>query len=114
MRFMMQVRFNAAAAAIAALSPERQGEVAAEFQTILRSPGVLDGNQLQPAHTAVTVRVQHGEVQIADGPAVEPDALLDGYYVYEASDLETAVTLAARIPVTRLGGTVEVRPLVDR
>ena len=114
MRHMLQVRFSNTAAAIAALSPQEQGKMAAEFQAILRSPGVLDGNQLQPADTAVTVRVQNGETHVADGPAVDPGAVLDGYYVCEATDLETAVRLAARIPVARLGGTVEVRPLVDR
>ena len=33
----------------------------------------------------------------------------DGYYLYEAPDLEKAITLAARIPAARMGGTVEVR-----
>ncbi|HTU28628.1 MAG TPA: YciI family protein [Solirubrobacteraceae bacterium] len=114
MRFMLQVRFRGAAAAIATLSAEDQRTVAAEFQAILRSPGVLDGNQLQPAGAAATVRVENGETRVTDGPAVDPDAALDGYYLCEAFDIETAIALAARIPVARLGGTIEVRPLHDR
>jgi hypothetical protein len=36
---------------------------------------------------------------------------LDGYYLYSAADPDAAVAFAARIPIARLGGTVEVRPL---
>ena len=39
---------------------------------------------------------------------------LDGYYVYDASGLDAAIEFAARIPVARFGGTVEVRPMLER
>jgi uncharacterized protein YciI len=81
---------------------------------ISRLPGVLDSNQLQPAETARTVRVHDGETLTTDGPPVDSAGVLDSYYVYEAPDLETAVELAARLPATRRGGTIEVRPVVER
>jgi hypothetical protein len=34
--------------------------------------------------------------------------------MFEASDLEAAVALAARIPAARMGGAIEVRPIVER
>jgi hypothetical protein len=37
-----------------------------------------------------------------------------GFYVFEADNLDQAIELAARIPAARLGGAVEVRPLVER
>jgi hypothetical protein len=37
-----------------------------------------------------------------------------GYYVFEAANLDEAIELAARIPSARLGGKVDVRPLVER
>jgi hypothetical protein len=37
-----------------------------------------------------------------------------GFYVFEADDLDTAIGLAARIPSARIGGAIEVRPLVER
>jgi hypothetical protein len=37
-----------------------------------------------------------------------------GYYVFEADNLDEAIELAARIPAARLGGAIEVRPLVER
>jgi hypothetical protein len=32
----------------------------------------------------------------------------------EADDLDAALEIAARIPAARMGGAVEVRPLVER
>jgi len=34
--------------------------------------------------------------------------------VFEADDLDAAIEVASRIPAARLGGAVEVRPLVQR
>jgi hypothetical protein len=34
--------------------------------------------------------------------------------VFDVADLDEALELAARIPSARLGGSVEVRPLVER
>jgi hypothetical protein len=31
---------------------------------------------------------------------------------YEAGDLDAAIALAARIPAARMGGAIEVRPIV--
>jgi hypothetical protein len=39
---------------------------------------------------------------------------LDGYYVYDAAGPEAAIAFAARIPVARFGGTIEVRPMLER
>jgi len=38
---------------------------------------------------------------------------LGGYLFYDADDLDAAIALAARIPAARLGGAVEVRPIVE-
>jgi hypothetical protein len=81
---------------------------------IHRLPEVVGGDQLQPPHTATTVRVQDGETLLTDGPFVDAKEHLGGYCVVEADDLDRALEIAARIPVARLGGAVEVRPLVER
>ncbi|HEY2769892.1 MAG TPA: YciI family protein [Solirubrobacteraceae bacterium] len=114
MKYMLQVRFNGADAAISKLPPDEQQAIFAEFEAIGRQGGVLDGNQLQPLRTATTVRVNNGEPQVNGGPTVDPNATLDGYYLYDAADLNAAIALAARIPATRWGGTVEIRPVVER
>ncbi len=114
MRYFIQVRFNGADNAIGLLPAEEQRNVAAEFEAIRRLPGVLDANQLQPVGTATTVRVQDGQPKLAAEPPVEPSAALDGYYLYDGSDLEAAIGFAARIPAARMGATVEIRPVLDR
>jgi hypothetical protein len=113
MKYMLQVRFNRAAVTIDRLpAPERES-VFAEFEAIRESPGVLDGNQLQPVSAATTVRVHNRKTHVTEGPAVDTSAALDGYYVYDGPDLEAAIALAARIPVARFGGTSEVRPIFE-
>ena len=115
MKFLLQVRFNGAHTVIGALPAGQQQKVTDEFIAIRQSPGVLDGNQLQAAGEAATVRVDDGgQTQVTPGPAVEAGSELDGYYVYDANDLDAAVAFAARIPVARFGGTVEVRPMLER
>ncbi len=114
MKFLLQVRFNGADNVIGELPAEEQQEVTAEFEAIRQSSGVLDGNQLQAADTAATVRVDDGQPQVTKGPAVGSGSELDGYYIYDAPDLDAAIAFAARIPVARFGGTVEVRPMLER
>ena len=114
MKFLLQVRFNGADNVIGELPAEEQQQVTDEFEAIRQSSGVLDGNQLQAAGTAATVRMDGGQARVTKGPAVETGTELDGYYIYDAPDLDAAVAFAARIPVARLGGTVEVRPMLER
>ena len=114
MKFLLQVRFNGADNVIGKLPTAEQQKVTAEFEAIRQSSGVLDGNQLQAAGTAATVRVDGGQTRVTEGPAVEAGNELDGYYIYDAPGLDAAIAFAARIPVARLGGTVEVRPILER
>ena len=114
MKYMLQVRFNGAAAVIHELPADEQEKLTAEFIAIRQSPGVLDGNQLEAPGSASTVRVDDGETLVSGGPAVAEGSELSGYYIYDAPDLDAAIAFAARIPVARLGGTVEIRAMVER
>ena len=97
-----------------ALPPDEFGSVMAEYEPITQDPAVRGGHQLKPIHTATTVRVKDGEVLLTDGPFAETKEIFGGYYVIEVDDLDRAVEFAARIPSARLGGSVEVRPIVER
>lgn len=114
MKYMLQVRFNGADAAIAGLPATEQEKITAEFVAIRGSSGVLDGNQLQAASAAATVRVNGDQAQVTEGPPVDAGAEINGYYIYDAPDLDAAIAFAARIPVARMGATVEVRALMER
>ncbi len=84
------------------------------LRDLLARPAWSEGAQLQSADTATTVRVEGGRTLTTDGPFPESREVLGGYYLLEADDLDTAIEIAARIPAARLGGAIEVRPLVER
>ena len=97
----------------ATLSAEEQQQVYADYGAVNATPGVTPGNGLQPPETATTVRVEDGRTLVTDGPFVEVKEALNGYLIYEADDLDAAIALAARIPAARLGGAIEVRPIME-
>ncbi len=93
------------------LSESQQQAIYADYQALNQTPGVTSGQRMQPPDTATTVRVEGGRTLTTDGPFVEMKEALGGYMFYEAGDLDAAIELAARIPASRLGGAVEIRPL---
>ena len=97
----------------ARLSDDEQKAVFAAYQALNATPGVTPGVQMQPPETATTVRVQDGATLTTDGPFVETKESLGGYLFFEADDLDAAIELAARIPAARMGGAIEVRPIVE-
>ena len=60
------------------------------------------------------MRVQDGQTLHTDGPFIEAKEALGGYFLVEADDLDAALEIAARIPAARMGGAIEVRPIVER
>jgi hypothetical protein len=96
------------------LSDEEQKAVYADYQAINETPGVSPGVQLAPPETATTVRVENGKTLTTDGPFVELKEAIGGFLFFEADDLDAAIELASRIPAARLGGAIEVRPIVER
>jgi hypothetical protein len=85
-----------------------------EFGNELQQRGALRaGDQLQPTSTATTVRVKDGKTLTTDGPFAETKEQLGGYYIIETENLDQAIQAAAMVPSTRVGGVIEVRPLVE-
>jgi hypothetical protein len=96
-----------------ALSDEEKGEIVSAYKEISATPGVSPGLQLQDPETATTVRVQDGKTLTTDGPFAELKEAIGGYMLFEADDLDAAIELASRVPAARLGGAIEVRPIVE-
>jgi hypothetical protein len=96
------------------LPEEEQRSIVGEYVALSQEAGVLGAEQLQPADSATTVRVADGKTLTTDGPFANTKEVLGGLYLLEADDLDRALELAARIPAARMGGAVEVRPLVER
>jgi hypothetical protein len=97
----------------AKLSEDEQKEIYAAYAAINETPGVTPGHGLQAPEAATTVRVQDGKTLTTDGPFVAVKEALGGWLVFDADDLDAAIELASRIPAARLGGAVEIRPVVE-
>ena len=95
-----------------ALSPEEQGAVYASYGEVNATPGVTAGVRMAGPETATTVRVQDGRTLTTDGPFAEIKEAIGGYLFFEADDLDAAIELASKIPAARMGGGVEVRPII--
>ena len=96
------------------LSDDDKQAVYRDYGAVNQHPGVTPGQQMSPPDQATTVRVENGQTLATDGPFVETKEALGGYLFLEADDLDAAIALAAQIPAARMGGAIEVRPLVER
>jgi len=72
---------------------------------------VVGGYELQPEQTATTVRFDGGKPVVTDGPFLEAKETIAGYAIVDVEDLDEALGLAKAWPT---GGTVEVRPVIER
>jgi hypothetical protein len=112
MKYILQI--YPASGELDGLSEDELNALVREYLAIGESPAVIGGEQLQPVETATTVRVQSGQTLLTDGPFVDAKEHLGGFFLVEAEDLDGALEIAARIPAARMGGAIEVRPLVER
>ena len=95
--------------------PEAEREaVRADFLALTDDARYVGGAQLQPAETATCVRVAGGRTLMTDGPYADTKEVLGGFALIEAANLDQAIEVAARIPIIRFGGVVEIRPVVPR
>ena len=95
--------------------PDTERDAAhAEYLALADDARCVGSAQLQPAETATSVRVVGGRTLMTDGPFADTKEVLGGFCLVEAANLDEAIELAERIPAARLGGVVEVRPVVQR
>jgi len=56
--------------------------------------------------------VKGSEKLVTDGPYIESKELVSGFYIINAASLEEATELSKGCPILRLGGSLEVRPVM--
>ena len=96
------------------LPEEQQRAIMGEYMALSELSATVGGAQLQPGETATTVRVDDGRTLTTDGPYAETKEVLGGFYLIDVDDIDSALDFASKVPAARLGGLVEVRPLVER
>src|SRR5262245_22876597 len=84
------------------------------YDDVLRKKGhFVDGEALQSARNAATLRWKNGKVSITDGPYAETKEQLGGILVLDAKDLNHAIQLMSKHPGVKAGTVCELRPAAD-
>src|SRR5215472_12573379 len=84
-----------------ALPDAERAAVSAEFSALVDDARCVASAQLQSAETATCVRVTGGRTLMTDGPFADTKEVLGGLILIEAANLDEAIEVAARNPVTR-------------
>jgi hypothetical protein len=96
------------------LPKEEAGRMHAAYMAYteaMKKAGVLVGNHgLRPTSEATTLRAPGGKQSVVNGPFAETKEQLGGYFLIDVSDLDAALSWAARCPTVQ-HGAVEVRPV---
>jgi len=70
---------------------------------------LISGDGLQEK----SVLISGKDCVIKDGTYLESKEIIGGYYLLQADDLQTIVELAKECPTHLLGGTTEIRPIME-
>lgn len=97
-----------AAAASEAEWKEVQRQCLDYIEELKRSGHYITSNALAEPDTATTLRRRAGVLARSDGPFAETKEHLGGFLLLEARDLNEAIQIAERNPMTQMGA-VEVR-----
>jgi hypothetical protein len=97
--------------ALAGLSQESRAAIHAEYDNFARTAGIK-GYRLQPTDNATTLRIHGASDELSPGPVADNVLPLAGFYLVDTDDPERAAELARQIPAARLGGAIQIHPLV--
>jgi hypothetical protein len=99
--------------ATSAPDPEAQATEMAAYQNFHTrvASSIRGGDALTPSATGVRVTGGPDAPVITDGPFAEGAEVAGGYYVFEADNLDEALSLARDIPAAK-SGAIEVWPMV--
>jgi hypothetical protein len=90
----------------------------AAFQLYTQSMGkagvMFGGNALRAPHEARTVRSGTDGPTVVDGPYADTKEQLGGFFLIDVESREAAVEWAQECPTLKRGGSVEVRPLLEK
>jgi hypothetical protein len=74
---------------------------------------VIAHYRVRPSRHATTVRLAGDKVVRLEGPSAESCQALRALYLLESDEPDAVLDLAARLPAVRMGGTIEVWPLIE-
>jgi hypothetical protein len=115
MKYFVLLAGNGELPSMDELTAEEQEAVMAKHgafdEACAARPGVevLGGEALGEGSMATTLRTRGGEMTITDGPFAEVAEQIGGYYLLDASDLDTVIELCRILPAY----DIDIRPVLD-
>lgn len=88
-------------------SDEERAAITREYMSLYEDERVQSGAHLKDTDSATTLRAD----LVTDGPFADSKEIFGGFFLIDADNLDGALEIARRIPATRFGGAVEVRPI---
>lgn len=73
---------------------------------------VIDLNGLQPLSAGARISFTNGKASVTDGPSIEAEEVLGGYWMLEAPSKEEVVQWAQKCPAEQ-GDIIEVRQVFE-
>ncbi len=113
MRYILLIHINSGAASLSKAELEVVLQGHERFEAELQAAGkgkMVHHARLRPAEEATRVRLKAGQQLVTDGPFMECNEVLGGFYVIECDTMDEAIDWAKRIPL-REDRSVEVRPI---
>lgn len=95
-------------------APDATAETSEEVAACDAHADALRSGAVMTAAWAFTPREMAKAVRqagVSDGPYVDAEHVVAGFYILEAPDLDAALAVARTNPVVSQGGGVEVRPV---
>ena len=94
---------------------ETFGKIGQWWGELAQKGKIVEGHQLQPPHTATTLRVNGGKAVVTDGPFAESKETVGGYGILNVSNLDEAIAIAKTWPGAGiLNHKLEIRPVIER
>jgi hypothetical protein len=114
MRVMVLIKANPESEAGVMPSERLLTEMMA-FNEELANAGIMKaGEGLHPSSRGKRIRFSKGTTSVIDGPFTETKELLAGFWIWEVTSMEEAVSWARRIPnPDDTHGEVELRPVFE-
>jgi len=114
MTYLLQIYTSTRAADYEALSADEQKAITDEYMANRTDARNAGRTPAQGPETATTVRVQDGSTLTTDGRSPRPRRWSAATTCSRRTTSTRRFELAARIPAARMGGAIEVRPVVER
>lgn len=114
MRVMVFVKANKDSEAGIPPSTELITEMMKFNQQLVKAGIMLAGEGLQPSSKGKRIQFSGAKRTVLDGPFMETEELVAGYWLWQVKSLEEAVEWAKRCPnPTGEEGVLEIRPLFE-